>query len=197
MYRKHHNGQLSIEEFHVPFGGTLDPANRWVLFSSLMPWEELEATYAPQFSPTTGAPAKPVRLAFGALFIKQRLGLTDEETVEQIRENAYMQYFLGFTGYSSKAPFDPSMMVHFRKRFSEEELSRINELVAARGKAMVIEAIARLPDDEDNDDPDNDAGNQLSLDNLVKPADWPEGKPWGTSPLMPPVRQLTSPIRLI
>jgi hypothetical protein len=34
--------------------------------------------------------AKPVRLAFGALFIKQRLGLTDEETVEQIRENAYM-----------------------------------------------------------------------------------------------------------
>jgi hypothetical protein len=25
MYRKHHNGQLSIEEFHVPFGGTLDP----------------------------------------------------------------------------------------------------------------------------------------------------------------------------
>jgi hypothetical protein len=58
----------------------------------------------------TGAPAKPVRLAFGALFIKQRLGLTDEE----IRENAYMQFFLGFAGYSSKAPFDPSMMLHFR-----------------------------------------------------------------------------------
>ena len=114
MYRKHHNGQLSIEEFHVPFGGTLDPENRWVLFSSLMPWEELEATYAPQFSPTTGAPAKPVRLAFGALFIKQRLGLSDEETVEQIRENAYMQFFLGFAGYSSKAPFAASMMVYFR-----------------------------------------------------------------------------------
>ena len=28
------------------FGGTLDPENRWVLFASLMPWEELEATYA-------------------------------------------------------------------------------------------------------------------------------------------------------
>ena len=66
MYRKHHNGQLSIEDFHVPFGGTLDSDNRWVIFSSLMPWEELEETYAPQFNPTTGAPAKPVRLAFGA-----------------------------------------------------------------------------------------------------------------------------------
>jgi transposase, IS5 family len=91
MYRKQHNGQLSIEEFHLPFGGTLDPENRWVLLSALMPWEELEETYAPQFSPTVGAPAKPVRLAFGALFIKQRLGLTDEETVHQIRENAYMR----------------------------------------------------------------------------------------------------------
>lgn len=43
-----------------------------------------------------------------------QLGLTDEETVEQIRENDYMQYFLGYASYFSKAPFDPSMMVHFR-----------------------------------------------------------------------------------
>ena len=180
MYRKHHNGQLSIEEFHVPFGGTLDPDNRWVLFASLMPWEELEETYAPQFSPTTGAPAKPVRLAFGALFIKQRLGLTDEETVEQIRENAYMQFFLGFAGYSSKPPFDPSMMVHFRNRFSEEDLKRTNELIAERGKAILIEAVSSLEDDGDSGDPDAEAGNQLSIDDLVKPADWPEGKNWGT-----------------
>ena len=180
MYRKHHNGQLTIEEFHVPFGGTLDSDNRWVIFSSLMPWEELEQTYAPQFSPTTGAPAKHVRLAFGALFIKQRLGLTDEETVEQIRENAYMQFFLGFAGYSSKAPFDPSMMVHFRKRFSEEDLNRINELIAERGKALVMEAVASLPDDDDSDDPDAGSFEQILLDDFVKPADWPENKNWGT-----------------
>ena len=111
------------------------------------------------------------------MFIKQRLGLSDEETVEQIRENAYMQFFLGFAGYSSKAPFDPSMMVHFRKRFSEIELSRINELIAARGKAMVMEAVDALPD---NDDPDAGSGKQISLDDLVKPADWPESKNWGT-----------------
>ena len=180
MYLKHHNGQLTIEEFHVPFGGTLDPDNRWVLFSTLMPWEELEETYAPQFSPTTGAPAKSVRLAFGALFIKQRLGLTDEETVEQIRENVYLQFFLGFAGYSSKAPFDPSMMVHFRKRFSEEDLKRINELIAERGKAMVIEAVSSLQDDDSSVDPGADAGTQISIDDFVKPADWPEGKNWGT-----------------
>jgi transposase, IS5 family len=169
MYPEHHNGQLSIEYFHVPFGDTLDSDNCWVIFSSLMPWEELEETYAPQFSPTTGVLAKPVRLAFGALFIKQRLGLTDEETVEQIRENAFMQFFLGFAGYSSKAPSDPSMMAHFRKRFSQEDLNRINEQIVVRGKAMVMESVVARQDDDGPHDPDASAGSQLSLDDFVKP----------------------------
>ncbi len=121
-----------------------------------------------------------MRLVFGALFIKQRLGLSDEVTVEQIGENAYIQFFLGFAGYSSMAPFDPSMMVHFRKRLSEEDLNRMNDLIADRGKEMVMEAVASLPNDYDSDDPDVDAGNQLSPDELVKPVDWPEGKNWGT-----------------
>ena len=95
MYRRRNNGQISIAEFHLPFGGTLDPANRWIKLEELMPWEELEEAYAPQFNATIGAPAKPVRLAFGALYIKQRLGMTDEETVDQIRENPYIQFFLG------------------------------------------------------------------------------------------------------
>jgi IS5 family transposase len=68
----------------VPFDGMMDPGNRWALFSFLMPCEELEGRHAPQFNPTTCVPAKPVRLAFGALFITQRLGPPDNESVEQI-----------------------------------------------------------------------------------------------------------------
>ena len=41
-----------------------------------------------------------------------------------------MQYFMGFAGYVAKILFDPSMMVHIRKRFSDEDIRRINELVA-------------------------------------------------------------------
>jgi hypothetical protein len=37
-----------------------------------------------------------VRLAFGTLFIEQRLGLTIAEPVEQIRENAFIQFSLAF-----------------------------------------------------------------------------------------------------
>ena len=40
---------------------------------------------------------------------------------------------------------------------------------------MVMEALASLPNDNDSDDSDADAGKQLSLDELVKPVDWPEG----------------------
>jgi len=59
----------------VPFGVTFVRGNRWVLSSSLTPREEPEAADAPQFNSTTGASAKPVRVAFGALFIKQRLAM--------------------------------------------------------------------------------------------------------------------------
>ena len=80
-----------------------------MLLAELIPWQELEEAYAPLFSAYVGAPATTVRLAFGSSYIKQRLGLTDEETVLQIQENAYTQSFLGFSGYSSKLPFDPSI----------------------------------------------------------------------------------------
>jgi len=70
-----------------------------VLIEELIPCQELEDIYAPQLDATVCAPAMPVRLAFGALFMKQRLGLTDEETVLQIQKNDYMQFFLGFSGY--------------------------------------------------------------------------------------------------
>jgi hypothetical protein len=45
---------------------------------------------------------------------------------------------------------------------------------------MVIEALSSLPNDDDSDDPGADAVNQISLDDFVKPADWPEDKNWGT-----------------
>jgi hypothetical protein len=52
-----------------------------VLLAQLISWQELEENYASQFSANVGAPAKPVRLAFGFLYIKQPLRITDEETV--------------------------------------------------------------------------------------------------------------------
>ena len=76
-----------------------------------------------------GAPAKPFRMALGALIIKERLRTSDEETVEQIKESPYLQYFLGLPGFSKKAPFEASMFVHFRQRLNQELIGRINEQI--------------------------------------------------------------------
>ncbi len=74
-----------------------------------------------------GAPAKPFRMALGALIIKEKLGISDRETVEQIKENPYLQYFIGRSDYSNDSPFEASMMVYFRERINRDFVKKINQ----------------------------------------------------------------------
>lgn len=74
-----------------------------------------------------GAIAKPFRMALGALIIKEKLGTSDRETLEQIRENPYLQYFLGMPSSSNDVPFDASLLVYFRERIDLNLVNEINE----------------------------------------------------------------------
>lgn len=74
--------QFTIDDFIFPFG-TLDPDNRWVRMASLVPWDEIEKSYAKGFG-RYEAPAHPARMAFGALLLKQCLGVSDAELVRQV-----------------------------------------------------------------------------------------------------------------
>jgi len=89
--------------------------NRWVKLAKIIPWESIEERYANLFTSQRGQMAKPVRMALGALIIKEKCGYSDRETVEQITENPYLQFFIGLREYQDHPPFDPSLMVHFRK----------------------------------------------------------------------------------
>jgi IS5 family transposase len=84
-----------------------------------------------------GAPAKTFRIALGALIIQERLGISDRETVEQIRENPYLQYFIGLTNYQIEAPFDASMMVYFRKRIKLNLLNKINQEMVKKCRELL------------------------------------------------------------
>jgi len=153
IYRKSIPQQPEFEDFYLPFGGRLRSDNRWVRLSRLIPWEEIEKEYAKHFAESgMGAPAIEARVALGALIIQEKLGLTDEEVVEQIRENPYLQYFIGKGEYRDEEPFDASMMVHFRKRLGFEELSGINELIHSKHRKKLQEKGA--------EDKNNDEGNQ-------------------------------------
>lgn len=187
MYRSATPGQLSLENFYLPFGGKLSSDNRWVKMSELIPWENLEHIYAEKFSEETGAPALNFRIALGALIIKEKLVCDDREVVEQIRENPYLQYFIGMGQYSDKAPFHPSMLVHFRKRFDIRSIGRINEQIIQychtqeiSQSEVNVESLSEddghlqnesLPEnDSDNDDPPPNRGKMLA-DATCTPAD--------------------------
>lgn len=127
MYIK--NSPSSIGSKNLVPGNEIlpDENNRWLIMASFISWTEFEEKYASIFDDKLGAPAKPFRMALGALLIQQKLNITDRETVELIRENPYLQYFIGLTKFTHKIPFHPSMMVHFRTRIG-------SEIVTSRGR---------------------------------------------------------------
>ena len=167
MYRKDNPYQMEFQNFYLPFGGKLDGENRWVILAEQIPWQKIEEKYCGIFSTDDGCPAKSARMGFGALIIKERLGITDRETVEQICENPYLQYFLGCHEYSNEAPFHHSLMTHFRKRFSKETLTEINEMIVAEAMKQIPETSVKSSDDDDA--PSNNG--KLIVDATCAPAD--------------------------
>ncbi len=141
--------------------------NRWVIMAKIIPWSEFEAEYAQNFTVSTGAPAKSFRIALGALIIKERLGTSDSETVEQIRENPYLQYFIGMNTYSDASPFDSSMFVHFRQRIGVNLINRINEKMVKEQTELPGEEVEKKS--SEISEPKNQG--KLILDATCAPAD--------------------------
>ena len=136
MYRKAEFASSPPSEFEQPFGGRLSSDNRWVKFAELIPWSEFEAEYAENFPTEKGAPAKSFRMTLGALIIKEKLLISDRETVEQSRENPYLQYFIGQSSYSNELPLDPSLLVHFRQQISPDLINKVNERMVEKIRSI-------------------------------------------------------------
>ena len=54
--------------------------------------------------------------------------------MEQITENPYLQYFIGLEKYQIEPPFDPSLLVYFRKRLDQKVMKKINKLICQSEK---------------------------------------------------------------
>ena len=124
--------QLVLSGFESPFEKTLNPKNRWVVLSRLIPWDEICSLYQKKVGvKSTGRPGLSPRVVIGSLIIKHLCNLDDRETVDQISENIYMQYFLGYSSFTNESPFDASLFVDFRKRIGMETLNAINERIVS------------------------------------------------------------------
>ena len=66
MYRNANNGQSSIYDFILPFGGHLNEDNRWVKLRSMIDWKMIDEEYSGNFkNKDNGNEAYPADVAFG------------------------------------------------------------------------------------------------------------------------------------
>jgi len=178
MYKTNEKQIMIPDDFFLPFGGKLNKGNRWVKLANIIPWWDFEDKYRENFKPSdTGEQAFSVRVALGTLIIKTKLVISDEETVNQIAENPYLQYFLGFPKFQEGLPFASSLITHFRKRFSADILNEVNEKIALAAKPEKNDDDENPPsstcgaDYSDDEGTDCEKSGKLILDATCAPAD--------------------------
>ena len=128
--------QLTLDGFVHPFDQELRRDNKWVLLAALIPWDDLAGVYARSLNSDSGRLSVDIRMVIGALIVKHRLGLSDRDTVDQISENIYIQYFCGLKSFQASLPFDASLFVDIRKRMGAVAFDSFNDLVIARTEQL-------------------------------------------------------------
>lgn len=177
MIRYNTTKQLSIEEFYLPFEGVLDKENRWVQLALLIPWDELADIYYKAMNVKKGAPTKDARVVIGSVVIKHKMKLDDRGAIEMIKENPYMQYFLGLSGFTQKPVFDPSLFVSIRKRLGADAFDLMNQQIIERAELATNKKIKVKNEDKSDKQDDSDImttpknRGRLQMDATVADAD--------------------------
>lgn len=145
----------------------LDPTNRWVKLRDCLPWDELSESYYKTLCSRLGRPAKDARIVIGAVIIKHKLSVSDEETVEQIRENPYLQYFIGLKGFQAKAPFASSLLVEIRKRMGQTVFDEFHETIIETAESRRTKKSVKAIDDDNDDNGVSNSGDAGSNDAAI------------------------------
>lgn len=161
MIRYIPQSQLTLEGFQTPFFQHLDKNNRWVKLADCIPWDQLANVYYRKMNNDQGAPSLSARMVIGAVIIKHMLNIDDREVVAQIRENMYLQYFVGLSSFTTKEPFDPSLMVSIRYRLGQDVMEEFNQLVLQQ--AGVIRPQSDNENKSSGTSPDDDSGGSSNI----------------------------------
>src|SRR4030065_108783 len=96
-----------------------------------------------------GAPAIDARIVIGAMIIKHKLKLDDREIIQTIKENMYMQYFLGLKEYIYEDVFDRTLFTTLRYRLGADKFDAMTRqiILTSEGKN---EAAKKDLDDHDH-----------------------------------------------
>jgi hypothetical protein len=122
-----YQSQKQLRLFETPFEQQLDKSNRWVQLADKLPWDDLVKIYNKKLRVDFGAPCIDGRMIIATLIIKHKLNLSDREVIEMIKENIYMQYFVGLSSFTTKEIFHHTEFVHIRKRLQVADFNEMTE----------------------------------------------------------------------
>ena len=130
----------------------IDPRHPLAVLAQRLPWEQIEARLAPQFSHQTrplqhieeapdllgavvsvsggkvsnaGRPRLCMRLMVALSLLKNSFDLSDEELVQRFAENVYWQYFAGYDYFEPRPPCDATQIGRFRTALGEAGLEEL------------------------------------------------------------------------
>jgi len=144
----------------------LDKTNRWVVLSDKIPWDAIVNIFY-HFPP----PQKTVRrglsprIIIGAVIIKHFYDYQDREVMEQIRENAYLQYFPGLATFMTDPPFDSSLFVEIRHKLTPALQERIRECLLG----IIEKPLFTVRQENNSKDTDNGAEGKDEEENKGQP----------------------------
>ena len=130
MYKSRDSKTPYLFEELFPFGGKLDENNRWIKIGKLIPWEDLERSYAAHFS-HRGRPSKESRLVVGLFLLKHMSCKSDEQVVLELLENPYWQSFCGLESFATNKTIESSTLSRLRKRLGAKYVKELEDMTYA------------------------------------------------------------------
>ena len=117
------------------------------------------------------------RVVLESILLKHLKSIADEDTVEEICKNPYLQNFLGYDSYWHDPQFSPSLFVTIRRRLGDVQFDDIiRELVSytAKVKAKLKEQSRGKNRDSNptsNDEGKNESRGHSTVDATIAPSD--------------------------
>ncbi|HYK46207.1 MAG TPA: IS5 family transposase, partial [Parafilimonas sp.] len=156
-----YQSQKQLRLFETPFEQHLDANNRWVQLADKLPWDDLVKIYNKKLRADFGAPSIDGRMIIATLIIKHKLNLSDREVIEMIRENIYMQYFVGLSSFTTKEIFHHTEFVHIRKRLQVADFNEMTEELMREAGILQSFEKSEQNDNESSQNRDGDFPNRL------------------------------------
>ena len=110
---------LQDDLFKTRLSDLINPDHKLYRLAGLIDWNMLEQQISPGFG-DLGAPALPVRLVAGLMYLQHTYSVSDEAVVEYWLESPYWHYFCGETFFQHEFACHPTFLTKWRNRLGEE-----------------------------------------------------------------------------